>query len=175
MNWISFYLNTKQLGGGSSSSCLRSNGESFFLGIEQGPASLKYLVVLSLNDGYMECEELKLGSWPLCQNEPAEVQYLLDTAVWKSSWHAHLGRDLMISRTHWRDHISHLEWKDLGMPQEELEGAAEEGKGWSILFSLLRAWPKIKWMDGCADSYSSKTGPRNESNFSWSSLFNYSG
>lgn len=92
MNWISFYLNTKQLGGGSSSSSLRPNGESFFVGMEKGPGSLKYLVVLSLNDGYMECEELKLGSQPLCVrmsqlscNTSLILPFgsLLDTPTWE--------------------------------------------------------------------------------------------
>jgi len=44
-------------------------------------------------------------------------------------------------RTHWRDHISHLAWKRLGIPQDELEKVAVERNIWGGLLSLLPPRP----------------------------------
>ena len=44
-------------------------------------------------------------------------------------------------RTSWRDYISLLAWKRLGIPQEELESVAGEKEAWRALLDLLPPRP----------------------------------
>jgi len=47
-------------------------------------------------------------------------------------------------RTRWRDYISILAWKHLGIPQEELESVAEERDVWVSLLNLFPPPPDLE-------------------------------
>lgn len=61
--------------------------------------------------------------------------------VWESDLRVVLGTSIWVEargrpKTWWRDYISHLAWKCLGVTQKELESIAGEKEAWDTLLWL---------------------------------------